>query len=373
MQFNGEYKHDNDDYKIKIQSPVTATLETATRKDFKERKKNLEGVSTANLVNTNEKYSTEIQITTEEYNNLKDDFTRQLQAIKAVTNSRFIDVFDLIINKYATDPDFYKKKMTLKEVHNNNKEYVLKVDEVCHLLGISYDTAYRLLSEVTEYLNNNLHFSFKAYKRKFAPVKHIQGFQSLTLSNGKLEIYFSEPFLHLLSHFGERRPLLVHALNYDAKQLKYMGKLRNKLESDFFLSLLNSGQYKRIRLINILPLFDGANIKKRPKESFIEPLKRHLSFLEESGFFQCSFTGAKGINLSSDYRAYLEVDRDGKLIKDIEAGAGIKTIPRIKVNELLNNVYLSYTFLERPLYKITKKTAQKIRRAKERKAKKESK
>lgn len=362
-----QYDENKEAYRKKVQTHFTSTLEGAIPADFKERKVNKLGVATAKLAKACDRYSSQIQLTTQEKTALVDDFENQLKAIKAVTSTRFVDVFDLLIMEFSDDPHFLKE-VTMKEAHDHNKFYEIKIDDVCHLFGITYAPAYHLLKETGEILRNNLKFNFTDKKRKYGTSTFINGVSSATVQKGALIVHFTDEFLYLLS-MGERRPVLVPALKYDAKQLKYMGQLRNRLESQFWLNHLNSGQYQRISLAHIAPLFYGANIKQRPRESFINPLKRHLSFLEDTGFFKFTFTGAKGAPLSADFRAYLDVNKDGGLIRESDAGEGVSTVPRIKVNELLNNVYISYTFLKRPNMKITKKTAQRRRRAKEAKSK----
>ena len=358
----------NEGYRKKVQTHFTSTLEESTPEDFKDRKVNKLSISSTKLTNICDRYSTEISLTTQEKKALTNEFENQLKAIKAVTNTRFIDVFDLLLMEFSDDPDFLNP-VTMKEAHDHNKYYKIKIDDVCHLFDIAYDTAYHLLKDTGEILRDCLKFNFYDKKRKYGTSAFINGVSSTTIEKGALVVHFTDEFLYLLS-LGERRPVLISALKYNAKQYQYMGQLRNRLESQFWLNHLNSGQYQRISLAHIAPLFYGANIKKRPRESFINPLKRHLSFLEDTKYFKFTFTGAKGAPLSSDFRHYLEVNKEGGLIKESEPGEGVTAIPRIKINDLLNNVYISYTFLNRPKMQITKKTAQKRRRAREKTAQK---
>jgi hypothetical protein len=171
--------------------------------------------------------------------------------------------------------------------------------------------------------------------------------------------------------WGTRRPLLNN-FDYDAKTCIYMGKLRNKLETIFYANELNSGKYQRLKIKNLLPIFYKADITKNPKKTFIDPLKKHLAEMGKTGEFVFYFTGEKGKKLDKSYCNYLDLDENGHLISEHEAQE-IEEIDnyrnRVKINELLENVYLNYTFQERPKMQITKKTAQKRRRAREKTAK----
>lgn len=349
-----------DHYKWKIQNHLTNTMQEASAADFKERKKNRLKQSTAKLVKASEYFISELELTTEEKTALKDDFTRQLNDIKTLTGTRSIDLFDLLMQKVAENPNINKENAkTLAQIDIDKTQYKLDLNEVCKLFNIEYRSAYNLCANFMRILINNLHFKFKLPKRKNDPYVMLGRFNAVSSTNlakNILTVNFTSEFIFVLASTGNRLPMLNVGLDYNPKQLKYMGQLRNKLQLYFFECQLNAKQYARLKLINILPLFSGADMKQRPLESFINPLKRHLSHLEGTGLFKCKFTGSKGAALSSDFRHYLDVNKEGELIKDIEAGEGVNSVPRIKVNELLNNVYLSYTFLERPETKITKKT-----------------
>lgn len=366
----GYFKYEeSENYRNKMQSHLTNTIENATPNGFIDRKKNRLGKATAKLLNAGNCYSTQIELTTEEKTALSTDFNRQLEAIKTVTSSRFVDVFDLLLEEIAKDIGV-NKHLDLNTLQEHTC-FSLNVDEVCKRFGITYKGALNLLNDVSQRLISELHFVFRDLKNKKSKLGEIRRFNAVeetSLKKNMLTVRFTGTFIKVLAFTGNRRPTLIEGMDYNPKQLKYMGQLRNKLEDLFFENELNAGKYQRVKLANILPIFSSANMAKNPLQTFINPLKRHLSHLEETGLFKCKFTGAKGALLPSIYRDYLEVTKEGELIKDLEAGDGVKSVPRIKVNELLNNVYLSYTYLDRPEMKITKKTAQQ-RRAKEKTAK----
>ena len=366
---------ESDSYRSKMQSHLTNTVESATPKSFTDRKKNRLGAATTKLINACDRYSTQIELTTEEKTALTNDFTRQLEAIKTVTSSRFVDVFDLLLEQIALDAGV-NKHIDLSTIKEGHTRFKLDVNEVCRRFKISYKGALNLLNEAGRILITEMHFVFRDLKRKnskLGDIKRFNAVSSTAIQNNALTVNFTTEFITVLALTGNRRPTLIEGLDYNPKQLKYMGQLRNKLEDQFFENEMNAGQYQRLKLANILPVFGGANMAKNPLQTFINPLKRHLSHLESTALFKCKFTGAKGAPLPSNFRDYLEVNKDGELIKECEPGEGVNAVPRIKVNELLNNVYLSYTFLERPEMKITRKTAQQRRRAKEKSAKKSDK
>lgn len=356
-------------YKWKMQNHLTNTMEEASEADYTERKKDRLGHATAKLVKASEHYTTELELTTEEKTALESDFARQLSEIKSLTSTRAIDLFDLLLQKVAENLNVNKgQSKDLIHIDAKKTQYKLDLNEVCKLFNIEYRSAYNLCTNFMKILVNDLHFRFKAPKRKkddFAVLGRFNAVSSSVIRKNQLIVNFTREFMFVLANTGNRLPMLNAGLDYNPKQLKYMGQLRNKLQLYFYECQLNAKQYARLKLANISPLFGGADMKQRPLESFINPLKRHLSHLEGTGFFKCKFTGAKGAPLSADFRRYLDVNKDGELITESEAGENVSAVPRIKVNELLNNVYLSYTFLDRPETKITKKTAQKIRRAKE--------
>lgn len=361
------------EYKWKMQNHLTNTMEEASEADYTERKKDRLGHATAKLVKASEHYTTELELTTEEKTALESDFARQLNEIKSLTSTRAIDLFDLLLQKVAENPDINKDNAKeLVKIDVNKTQYKLDLNEVCKLFNIEYRSAYKLCTNFMRILVNDLHFRFKAPKHKNDPYITLGRFNAVSSSvirKNKLIVNFTREFMFVLANTGNRLPMLNAGLDYNPKQLKYMGQLRNKLQLYFFECQLNAKQYARLKLANILPLFSGGDIKQNPLRDFINPLKRHLSHLEGTGLFKCKFTGAKGAPLSADFRHYLDVTKDGELITECEAGEGVSAVPRIKVNELLNNVYLSYTFLDRPETKITKKTAQRRRRAKEARSK----
>ena len=360
-------------YKWKMQNHLTNTMEEASEADYTERKKDRLKHATAKLVKASEHYTTELELTTEEKTALESDFARQLNEIKSLTSTRAIDLFDLLLQKVAENPDINKDNAKeLVKIDVNKTQYKLDLNEVCKLFNIEYRSAYNLCTNFMKILVNDLHFKFKAPKHKNDPYITLGRFNAVSSSvirKNKLIVNFTREFMFVLANTGNRLPMLNAGLDYNPKQLKYMGQLRNKLQLYFFECQLNAKQYARLKLANILPLFSGADMKQNPLRNFINPLKRHLSHLEGTGLSKCKFTGAKGAPLSADFRHYLDVTKDGELITECEAGEGVNAVPRIKVNELLNNVYLSYTFLDRPETKITKKTAQRRRRAKEARSK----
>lgn len=343
-------------FKWKIQNHLTNTMEDVNAEQFSERKKDKLKKATAKLVKTSEYYITEMELTTTEKTALENDFTRQLNDIRALTNTRNSDLFDLLLQKVAENLNINRNdNKELKKVDLDNTQYKLDLNEVCDQFGITYRSAYNLCNDFLKILVDDLHFKFKAPKRKGDPFPTLGRFNAVSSSiirKNTLIVNFTREFMFVLANTGNRLPMLNVGLDYNAKQLKYMNPLRRKLELYWWECVKESkkkfGVNTRIKLANILPIFSGADIKQRPLESFIQPLKNHISWLEDTEHFKCKFTGPKGAPLPADFRRYLDVNKDGALIRESDAGEGVSTVPRIKVNELLNNVYLTYTFLEQP-------------------------
>jgi hypothetical protein len=355
-------------YKWKMQNHLTNTMEDATAEQFSERKKDRLGKATAKLTKKSECYTTEMELTTIEKTALEDDFARQLNDIKALTNTRNSDLFDLLLQLVAENLNINRNdNKELEKIDLSKTQYKLALNEVCDRFGITYRSAYNLCNDFMKVLVDDLHFKFRVQKRKkddFTTLGRFNAVSSSVIRRNTLIVNFTPEFMFVLANTGNRLPMLTVGLDYNPKQLKYMGPLRRKLEFYWWECVKDSkkkfGVYVRLKLANLLPYFSGADMKQRPLESFVNPLKRHLSHLEGTGYLKCKFTGPKGAPLSSDFRSYLEVNKDGELIAECEAGEGVNAVPRIKVNDLLNNVYLTYTFLENPETKGTKKTRKKI-------------
>ena len=342
-------------FKWKIQNHLTNTMEDVNAEQFSERKKDKLKKATAKLVKTSEYYITEMELTTTEKTALENDFACQLNDIRALTNTRNSDLFDLLLQKVAENLNINRNdNKELAKIDLNKTQYKLDLNEICDQFGITYRSAYNLCNDFLKILVDDLHFKFKAPKRKGDPFPTLGRFNAVSSSvirKNTLVVNFTREFMFVLANTGNRLPMLTAGLNYDAKSLKYMGPLRRKLELYWWESLKEFkkkfGVNTRIKLANILPIFSGIDMSKNPIR-FVNSLKDHLSHLEETGYFNCKFTGPKGAPLPADFRRYLDVNKDGALIRESDAGEGVSTVPRIKVNELLNNVYLTYTFIENP-------------------------
>ncbi len=284
--------------------------------------------------------------------------------IQKSTNTRFVDVLNVLQTKLA---DVTKLPPGLKfdEITANNMRYEIPIDEICNSFKVSFSTAEKILDNTGDTLQKML----VRYSNKKVKDQLIKGwFRILAGMERRKNVYhfiFTPQFIYLMSLGGKnssRRPALL-VFDYDAKEYKFMGQLRNFLESRFYYNELNNGEIQRIKLRNVLPIFYNANIEKNPKKDFFEPLKQHLAKLQECGLFACAFTGPKGAPLQKEHYDYLGVDINGQLITDEEPGEQPKT-PRVKVNDLLDNVYLSYTYFERPERHITATTKKYRRNAK---------
>jgi hypothetical protein len=365
-----------------LQSKTITVLSTFTESDVQINEPNRLGERTAELFNEDDTYKNEIKITTHENSKKiesleqelksnkklqkeqKKDLTKQLKelqdnaietVVSQLTSTRFIDIFHLLLTKMAIAKTVVNSQtLTLDTINGTHTRFTLGINEVCQMLGIEYRTAFDLLEQTGESLKR-ITIKYDNKKQKNSLIKGwFVILQSYELRNNVFTFEFSNKFALLMLKTGNIRPTLADAYKYDAREYKYMGRLRYKLESDFFTSKLNAGQIKRIRLSNLVGLFNG-DISKNPKR-ILDLLRIHLSALQNTDCFKCAFTLSKGEPLPAEYIDYLELASDGTL-KENEELDEIKIFSnRIKVKELLNNVMLSYTFLKRPEFKLTNKT-----------------
>lgn len=365
-----------------LQSKTITVLSTFNSKDMKVNSANRLGERTAELFNEDDTYKNEIKITTHEdrqkiehleqqlksnkklQKEQKKDLTKQLKelqdnaietVVSQLTSTRFIDIFHLLLTKMAIAKTVVNSQtLTLDTINGTHTRFTLGIEEVCQMLGIEYTTAFELLEQTGESLKR---ITIK-YDNKREKNSLIKGWfvilQSFEVHKNIFTFEFSNKFALLMLKTGNIRPTLADAYKYDARKLKYMGRLRYKLENDFFTSKLKAGQIKRIRLSNLVGLFNG-DISKNPKR-ILDLLRIHLSAYQNTGYFKCKFTLAKGESLPAEYIDYLELASDGTLKEDEELDEIKIFSSRIKIKELLNNVMLSYTLLKLPEFKLSKKT-----------------
>lgn len=365
----------------------------ATPNDFTIRKRKT-GASKASYELDNTKFKTKVELTTTDNlseitsleNQLKEKkllpaqkraLKKQIDELKNQTldycinklaHTRIIDVFNLLQVEIANN--LYEKNMTLEEAKQKEWIFSLSIEHVQKMLNVEYWAANQYLEGLADLLKIITLTATENVRNGHPDFIDINVTIQREKKKGVFYFYFHPAFIALMS-WGTRRPLLNN-FDYDAKNCIYMGKLRNKLETIFYTNELNSGNYQRLKIKNLLPIFYKADISKNPKKTFIEPLKKHLAEMGKTGEFVFYFTGERGKKLEDNYRNYLDLDADGHL-KSEQESLEIEEIDnyrsRVKINELLENVYLNYTFQERPKMQITKKTAQKRRRAREKTAK----
>lgn len=365
-----------------LQSKTITVLSTFTESDVQINEPNRLGERTADLVKEDDTYKNEIKITTHENSKKiesleqelksnkklqkeqKKDLTKQLKelqesaietVVSQLTTTRFIDVFHLLLTKMAVIKTVVNTyDLTLDNITGTHTRFSVHINDVCKFFGISYVTAFELLEDTGEKLKR-ITIKYDNKKQKNSLIKGwFVILQSYELRNNVFTFEFSNKFALLMLKTGNIRPTLADTYNYNANELRFMGRLRYKLENDFFTSKLNAGQIKRIRLSNLVGLFNG-DLSKNPKRIF-DSLRNHLSFLQNTGCFKCKFTAERGEPLPAEYIQYLELNKDGTL-KDNETIEEIElTSKRVKVKDVLENVMLSYTFLERPVFKLTNKT-----------------
>jgi len=287
--------------------------------------------------------------------------------IQKLAHTRIIDVFNLL--QIEMEKNIKERRMTPEEAKTKTWCFELSIEYVKKMLNVSFANANLYLEGLADLLKVITITSYTT-KGKYPDFIDTNITIQRKKQKGVFYFYFHPSFIALMS-WGSSRPILLN-FDYDARNLIYMGKLRNYLEGVFYNSELNSGQIKRIKIENLLKIFYKANIVKNPKKSFIEPLKKHLAELGKTGEFIFYFSGEKGKQLSESYRIYLDLDKEGRLLSETE-GAEIEEIgntrARVKINELLQNVYLNFTFVDRPVFHITQSTAQKRRRSREKKQK----
>lgn len=365
-----------------LQNKAISLLATFKNGDVKINSMNRLGERTADIIDEDSTYKNEIKITTHEdrqkiehlelqlktnkklQKDQKKDLTKQLEklqecaietVVSQLTSTRFIDIFTLLLTKMAIAKTVVNSQtLTLDTINGTHTRFSLGINEVCQMLGIEYRAAFNLLEQTGESLKR-ITIKYDNKREKNALIKGwFVILQSFDVHKNIFTFEFSNKFALLMFKTGNIRPTLADTYNYDARELKHLGRLRYKLENDFFTSKLNAGQIKRVRLINLVGLFNG-DISKNPKR-ILDLLRVHLSFLQNTDCFKCAFTLSKGEPLPAEYIDYLELASDGTL-KENEELDEIKIFSnRIKVKELLNNVMLSYTFLERPVFKLTNKT-----------------
>lgn len=366
----------------------------ATPNDFEIHKRKI-GASKASYELDDKKYKTKVELTTtnnlSEITSLENQLKRnkllpaQKRALKKqidelknqtldycinkLAHTRIIDVFTLL--QVEISNNLNEKNMTLEEAKQKEWCFSLSIAYVQKMLNVEYWSALQYLEGLADLLKIITLTALENRRTSHPDFVDINVTIQREKKKGVFYFYFHPAFIALMS-WGTRRPLLVN-FDYDAKTCIYMAKLRYKLESIFYTNELNSGDYQRIKIENLLPIFYKADIAKNPKKTFVEPLKKHLAEMGKTGEFVFYFTGEKGKKLDDRYCNYLDLDKAGHL-KSEQEGLEIEEIDlnnrsRVKINELLENVYLNYTFLDRPICKISKNTAQKRRRAKEAKAK----
>ena len=292
--------------------------------------------------------------------------------INKLAHTRIIDVFNLLQVEIANN--VVERDMTLEEAEKKKWCFSLSISYVQQMLNVEYWSALQYLEGLADLLKVITLTTTEKGKSKNPDFVDINVTIQREKKKGVFYFHFHPAFIALMS-WGRKMPLLAN-FDYDAKTCIYMGKLRYKLVSIFHTNELNSGEYQRLKIDSLLPVFYKADLTKNPKKTFIDPLKKHLAEMGKEGEFVFYFSGEKGKQLEANYRNYLDLDEDGHLKSERE-GIELEEVDnfrsRVKIDELLENVYLNYTFINRPIYKITQSTAQKRRRAREAKAKKATK